>query len=62
MNLRRKKPRRAGRCFACGERTETVRRIWEKHPSPKAAGEKVEAASGTELKREKGERRRFKFH
>ena len=47
-----------------GERTETGEgeRIREKHPSPKAAGEKVETAAGIELKREKGERRRFKFH
>ena len=37
----------------------------KKHPSPKAAGEKVEkveTASGTELKREKGERRGLKLH
>ena len=38
--------------------------IREKHPSPKAAGEsgKLETATGTKLKREKGERRGFKFH
>ena len=33
-----------GGAFAGGERTETGGRgrIWEKHPFPKAAGEKVE--------------------
>ena len=40
-------------------------RIRENHPSPKAAGEKgekLETATGSKLKREKGERRGFKFH
>ena len=40
-----------------------VERIWEKHPPPqKKAGEKVATTTGTELKREKEEKRRFKFH
>ena len=39
-------------------------RIWEKHPpqsSWKESG-KVETAAGTEIKKEKGEKRGFKFH
>ena len=48
----------------CEERTEMGGRIWEKHPPKNSWREngKVEIATGTELKREKGERRGFKFH
>ena len=48
-----------------GERTEAEGRIQEKHPSSKASGEKVEnwkQPQELKLKREKGERRGFKFH
>ena len=47
----------------CTERTETGGEFGKSTPS-KAAGEtgKVETAAGTELKREKGARRGFKFH
>ena len=40
-------------------------RVWEKNPHPESSWResgKVETATGTELKREKGERRGFKFH
>ena len=38
-------------------------REWEKHsPQKQLESGKVEAATGTELKREKGEERGFKFH
>ena len=50
--------------FACGERTE-MGGVYGKSTPPKAAGEKVEkwkTATGTKLKREKGERKGFKFH
>ena len=42
VNLGSEKPRQ-GRCF-CGQREDGDGggRIWEKHPSPTAAGEKVE--------------------
>ena len=46
--------------FACGERTETGEggRIWEQHPSPKSSWResgKLETATGTKLKKEKGD-------
>ena len=55
----------------CGERTETGVRGWRenigKAPLPKSScreNGKLETATGTELKKEKGERRRerLKFH
>ena len=62
----REKPRRAGSAFACRERTETGvgGRIWKGTPLKSSWREsgKVETATGAELKREKGERRGFKFH
>ena len=57
-----------GATFACGERTETGlgrENMGKPPPPPKAAGKKVEnwkTATGIKLKREKGERRGFKFH
>ena len=39
-----------------GKNTESIT------PHPKAAGEKLKNMQGTEQKREKGERRGFKFH
>ena len=57
-----------GRCF-CERREDGDcggwgRRIWENHPSPKAAGGKwkLDTAAGTKLKREKGERRGFNLN
>ena len=55
--------------FAGRERTETGRgrgaENTEKAPLPKSSWResgKLETATGSKLKREKGERRRFKFH
>ena len=66
VNWGRGKPRRAGQgaTFACGRRTKTEERVWEKAPWPKSSWResgKVEIAAGTDLKRETGERRGFKF-
>ena len=63
LNSGSKKPQKVGNHF-CGRREDRdwgggVVRIWDKHPSPKAAGEKVEnwkQAQGLNSKREKGER------
>ena len=66
VNRGRKKPWRAGSCFAYGERTETGAggAVRENHPAKSSCREsgKVETAAGTELKREKGERRDCKFY
>ena len=62
----REKPRE-GRCF-CGWREDGDGVEGEntgKAPLPKSSWResgKLEIAAGTKLKREKGERRRFKFH
>ena len=67
LNLGTKKPRKVGNCF-CGRREDGEWRVGEhtgKAPLPKSSwreSEKLETATGTKLKREKGERRGFKFH
>ena len=57
---------RQGVAVAGGERIETgAGENMGKAPLPKSRcreSGKLETAAGTELKREKGERRRFKFH
>ena len=68
VNLGSKKPWQAGRCF-CRQREDgdgprVEGRIQEKHLSQSSWREsgKLETVTGTKLKREKGERRGFKFH
>ena len=61
-----KKFQRAGRCF-CGWREDRdgEEENTGKAPLPKSSWResgKLETATGTKLKREKGERRGFKFH
>ena len=55
---------RQGAAFACRKRMETGDRVGEKHQPPKTSWResgKVEITAGTDLKRETGERRGFKF-
>ena len=64
VNWGRERLQRVGRCF-CGERTEKWGEGTGKAPAtpekqPERKG-RVETAMETELKREKGERRGFKF-
>ena len=67
LNLGSKKPRKVGNAF-CGQREDGDWGGGEhmgKAPLPKSSWResgKLETAAGTKLKREKGERRGFKFH
>ena len=63
----REKPQRAGSrfCMWREDRDGVVGENTGKAPLPKSSWResgKLETATGTELKREKGERRGFKFH
>ena len=51
--------------FLLAKRGQRWGRVWKKHPPSKSTWKesgKVETATGTEQKREKEERRGFKFH
>ena len=67
LNLGTKKPRKVGNCF-CGRREDGDWGVGEHtgkaplSPSSWRESGKLETAAGTKLKREKGERRGFKFH
>ena len=57
MNLGKEKPQRTGSCFACRERAETMGENMGKVPPAESSWResgKLETATGTELKREKG--------
>ena len=65
--LEERKAREIRELFSCVEKRReggTGGEIREKHPPKSSWREsgKEETAAGTELKREKGERRGFKFH
>ena len=64
VNCGREKPQTAGSCF-CLQREEGDGggEYGERTPQKqKRESGKLETAAGTEIRREKGERRRFKFH
>ena len=64
VNWGREKPWRAGSHFCMWREDGDEGRVWEKQAPPQSSWResgRVETGSGTELKREKGERR-FKIH